>query len=117
MLRPSLPTNDSLQIEIICLRDQLKKEQEQSKFLKEEVAYLKEMVLDLKRHRFGKKSERWQSQEQLLFNEIEFESNKPDESKDPSEIVIEVKPHTKNVAKESPCRRTSPVRSLKLSFL
>jgi transposase len=46
--------------------------------------------------KFGKKSERWESAEQLVFNEAEVESRKPDPLGD-DEVEIKVSAHTKKV--------------------
>lgn len=58
------------------------RDQEQIEFLSDEVRWLKEQLRALKREKFGKKSERWESPEQLVFNEAEIESLKPDLSGD-----------------------------------
>nr|MBA3756963.1 IS66 family transposase [Nitrosomonas sp.] len=61
----------------------------------EENTKLQEMLLDLKRSKFGTKSERWESSEQLVFNEAEVESRKPDPLGDDDEGTVEVKGYTK----------------------
>ena len=72
---------------------------EENGFLKDEVRWLHEQLASLKRAQFGKKSERWESTEQLTFNEVEFESKKPDPDEDNSEntadAIIEVAAHKK----------------------
>ncbi len=73
-----LSKDESLKVEISSLQSALSLRDEQNKLLKEENSHLHEMLLEMKRHRFGQKSERWQSEEQLLFNEVEIESKKPD---------------------------------------
>jgi transposase len=61
------------------LKVQTARDQERIKLLSDEVTYLNEVIRDLKRDKFGKKSERWESPEQgCLFNEAEVESKKPD---------------------------------------
>ena len=72
----------------------LEKERERNKFLSDELTWLREQLADLKRGKFGKKSERWESEEQLVFNEAEVESQKPDPAEE-FEAEIEVKAHTK----------------------
>lgn len=57
---------------------QVLKLREENALLKDENAWLREQLTSLKRAQFGKKSERWESAEQLLFNEVELESQKPD---------------------------------------
>lgn len=55
--------------------------QEENKFLKSEVDRLNGMLLLLKRDKFGSKSERFESPDQLVFNEMEVEaSTLPDKS-------------------------------------
>ena len=101
LLQPEslLSNNDSLEGEVASLRNQLQLRDEQNKILMEENARLQEMLLELKRYRFSKRSERWQSEEQLLFNEIEIESQKLDSDEDDSETEIEVKAHKKKRGK------------------
>jgi transposase len=77
--------------------------------LSKENSWLKEQLNELKRYRFGKKTERYESPEQMLiFNEAELESEKPDPSSDEDEDAacgeepgplkeVEVKAHTKKV--------------------
>jgi len=86
--------NENLKIENHGLRSQLEKDREKLKIYEEEVSRLHEMLRDLKRGNFGKKSERWESSEQLVFNEAEVESRKPDPlGEDESEIKVGA--HTK----------------------
>ena len=66
--------NENLQIENHGLRSQVEQKDIQLKYFEEENARLQEMLCDLKRSKFGKKSERWESSEQLVFNEAEVES-------------------------------------------
>jgi transposase len=62
----------------------------------EEISRLLEMIRDLKRSKFGKKSERWETEEQLVFNEAEVESRKPEEmAEDDDEQVTAVKSYIK----------------------
>lgn len=51
---------------------------ESNDILFKENNWLKEQLAELKRHRFGRKSERYESPEQGVFNEAEMESGKPD---------------------------------------
>jgi transposase len=81
----------SLQVRGLCAL--IQKERERVVQYEQEVSRLYEIIRELKRHRFGKRSERWESEEQvLLFNEAEVESKKPEPE---SDDVIEVKAHTK----------------------
>lgn len=91
-----LSENENLKLKLSGLELQLEKERELKQFYHEENARLQEIVRDFKRHRFGKKSERWESAEQLVFNEAEVESRKPDANGDDnSDEEIKVKAHTK----------------------
>lgn len=87
---------ENLKIEFESLRAQIEKERETKKIFEEENSRLLEIIRDLKRMNFGKKSERWVSEEQLVFNEAEVESKKPDLSEE-VETEINVKAHTKKV--------------------
>ena len=77
---------------------QIENYQEKIKHYESENNRLREMLLELKRSKFGKKSERWESHEQMVFNEAEAEAKKPDLSneEDDSSQEIEVSAHTKN---------------------
>lgn len=77
--------SENFQIEIASLKNQICREQEKNKFLESEKSWLLEQLKELKRNRFGKKSERWESAEQLTFNEVEVESKKPDPAGDTEE--------------------------------
>ena len=68
--------------------------------LSRENSWLKEQLAELKRWRFGKKSERYESPEQMIFNEVELESAKPEPGGDDQASTtqeVEVKAHTKKV--------------------
>src|SRR5258708_30502551 len=68
------------------LKVQSSRQEERIKLLSDEVTWLREQLAELKRARFGKKSERWESPEQgCLFNEAEVESKKPDEGEEDGE--------------------------------
>lgn len=86
--------NENLKIEIQGLRSLVEKEREVKKLYEEEISRLYEILNDLKRNKFGKKSERWESEEQMVFNEAEVESRKPDPLGD-DEQEVNVKAHTK----------------------
>lgn len=86
-------------IDIDGLQALIVREQEKVKFLDQENKWLREQLAELKRNRFGKKSERWESEEQLLLNEAEVESKKPEP---PEEPEIEVKGHTKKRGHRKP---------------
>src|SRR3989338_3239845 len=75
--------------------------QERITNLEQENLWLKEQLTELRRDKFGKKSERWGSQEQgLLFNEAEVEANKP-EGPD-ADVETEVHSHTRKRGKRKP---------------
>ena len=69
---------ENLKIEINSLQSQAETKDILLKNYEEEISRLNEMLRDLQRSKFGKKSERWESSEQLVFNEAEAESLKPD---------------------------------------
>ena len=91
----SLNQTNSLEIEIQSLRALLKREQEKNKTYEAQVNWLTEQLNTLKREKFGKKSEKWETKEQLLmvFNEAETEAVKDDESSEATETPV--KPHTR----------------------
>ena len=91
-----LSQSDHLQIENINLKNNLVLRDQKITILEDELARAQEMLLELKRHRFGTRSERWQSEEQMLFNEAELESEKPEAEVEVEESeTVEVKAHTK----------------------
>jgi len=74
---------ENLRVEHEALRLRSERDQEKLKQQDTEILWLKEQIAELKRDKFGKKSERWESQEQgCLFNEAEVESKKPDDEQD-----------------------------------
>jgi transposase len=87
---------ETLKTKVVGLELQLEQEREAKQFYQDEINRLQELLLEFKRHRFGKKSERWESSEQLVFNEAEVESRKPDPNGDDgADEEIDVKAHTK----------------------
>jgi transposase len=84
-----LSSDDLMQAEIANLRGELQITKSQYKILSDENSRLKEMLLELKRERFGRRSERWESEEQIVFqfNEVEQEAKKadPEESASPED--------------------------------
>ena len=101
---------ENLKSENQDLKFQIKLEQEKNKLYADEVERLHEMLNSLKRSKYGKKSERYESQEQMVFNEAEVLANnlKPDlseeiiidsdkEDDDNNKKEITVKEHTKKV--------------------
>jgi transposase len=81
--------NEILRNEVQGLKLQVESHQDKIKHYESEVSRLYEMLLELKRMKFGTKSERWESSEQLVFNEVEIEFKKPEPSaKDDDEIKV-----------------------------
>lgn len=75
---------------------ELKRKDERLTLYEEEVSRLHEMIRELKRHRFGKSSERWVSPEQLCFNEAELLARQSaPESEEPS--TVEVPAHSREI--------------------
>ena len=69
----------NLKIENDGLKIQSLRQEERIQLLSKENIWLKEQLSELKRARFGKKSERWETEEQgSLFNEAEVGAKKPD---------------------------------------
>ncbi len=99
---------ESMQTEIEGLRIQVARGCETKKLYSEEIARLYEIIRDFKRQRFGSKSERWVSEEQLVFNEAEVLSKlaKPEEDED--ETDIEVPGHARKRGKRKPLPENLP---------
>ena len=90
---------EDLKIENQSLKIQVKIEQEKNKNYAEEVERLHEMLAELKRSKFGVKSERWESDEQMVFNEVEFFSKQAEPASDEKITVSE---HTKKRGHRKP---------------
>ena len=102
--------NENLKSEIHGLKLLHKSDQEKIKLYEEEVERLHEMLNGLKRSKFGKKSERYESEEQMVFNEAEVlaKNLKPDlfdeiiidadvDADNANTKEITVKEHTKKI--------------------
>jgi transposase len=76
----------AIQLESALL--QIKNKDEKLKLYEEEIEHLREMLSELKRSKHGKKSERYESQEQMVFNEAEVlaKNLKPETLSD--EVII-----------------------------
>jgi len=73
---------------------QNEKLEERLKIYEQQMNWLTEQLTTLKRGKYGTKTERWESEEQmLLLNEAELESRNPDAEEE--EALVEVKGHTK----------------------
>jgi transposase len=90
-----LSSEQEMALRIAELEHLLKKEQEKNKNYESQVGWLTEQLKTLKRNQFGSKSERWESQEQLKFNEAEVEAKSPVPEKE--DYTVEVRGHTKKV--------------------
>ena len=90
-----LSEDQNMALRIAELEALLLKKDEKLKNYESQVSWLTEQLKTLKRNQFGSKSERWESKEQLKFNEAEVEARSPIPEKD--DYVIEVKGHTKKV--------------------
>ena len=101
-------TNENLKNIIDDLNIKIKNKDEKLKLYEEELEHMREMLAELKRSKYGKKSERYESQEQLVFNEAEvlaknLKSELSDEiiiaaeTDNGNEKEITVKEHTKKV--------------------
>lgn len=83
---------ENLAVEVEELKVQVSREQVRVKFLSDENTWLREQIKDLTRNKFGKKSERWETEEQRrLFDEAEMESKKPDFSGGDEDSIPETK--------------------------
>jgi len=82
--------NESLRTEADGLRAKSAHDQERIALYEEELSHLREIIRDFKRHRFGTKSERWESTEQLVFNEAEVlaANDKPENPEDDTDIEV-----------------------------
>ena len=88
---------EDLKVKVSGLEIQIEKEREAKNIYEQEIQRLNEIVRDLQRSKFGKKSERWESSEQLVFNEAEVESRNPDPlgEDEESDDSVAVKAHIK----------------------
>lgn len=86
---------ENLQIQVSDLRVKSVRDDEKLKNYEQQINWLTEQLNSLKRGQFGSKSERWETEEQmLLINEAELESRNPDHDQD-EDVTIEVKGHAK----------------------
>ena len=94
---------EDLKNENQSLKIQVKIEQEKNRNYAEENERLHEMLAELKRSKFGVKSERWESDEQMVFNEVEFFSKQPEPHEDAAtDDKITIKEHTKRRGHRKP---------------
>lgn len=85
---------EDLKNKVNGLELRIEKVQQEKNLYAEENSRLLEIIRDLKRSKFGTKSERWESAEQLVFNEAEVESRKPDPQGE-GDDEVKVSAHTK----------------------
>lgn len=83
-------------VEVESLRAALVFKDEKLRNYEQQISWLTEQLKSFKRGQFGSKSERWETQEQmLLINEAELESRNPDHQEDQESDTVEVKAHKK----------------------
>jgi transposase len=84
--------------------------EESRSHLESENQWLREQLASLKRAQFGKKSERWESTEQLVFNEVEAEAKNPEPDADESadDETIDVPAHKKKRGHRRPLPENLP---------
>lgn len=108
---------ENIKVEIEGLKVQTTRQEERIKMLSEENTWLREQLAELKRTRFGKKSERWESPEQgCLFNEAEVEAKKPDEGGEASPPESEVAAHKRKRGKRKPLPGSLPREIVKIEL-
>ena len=103
-----------LRVENSSLGTLLVGKDERLKYYESEISYLNEIVRQLKREKFGSSKERWESQEQRVFNEAEIEAKnpKPDALAD-DKSDVEVGGHKRKRGKRQPLPGHLP-REIKL---
>ncbi len=88
---------EELRAESESLRLRLAKEKERVRLYEAENEHLRELLIKMKKEAFGPRSERWESEEQiLLFNEAEVEAKQPEADE---ESETEVKGFTRKRGK------------------
>lgn len=88
------------------------KKDERLKYYESENAYLNEVIQKLKRENFGPRKERWESEEQLVFNEAEVEAKSP-KPEDLEDDETEVEKHKRKRGKRKSLPENLP-REVKL---
>lgn len=98
-----------LRAEVTGLGALITKKDERLKYYESEFSYLHEIIQRLKRENFGSRKERWESEEQLVFNEAEVEAKnpKPDDLDD-DESDVTVGPHKRKRGKRQPLPENLP---------
>lgn len=92
-----------LQGEVTDLNTLLVKKDERLALFESETSWLYEVIKKLKREAFGPRKERWESEEQMIFNEVEVEAKnpKPEDLAD-DESDVEVGPFKRARGKRKP---------------
>lgn len=107
--------NESLQNENASLRALLEQKTSLCAYYEEDIARLTSNLAKLQRQQFGVKSERWESEEQvLLFNEVEESAAAP---ATPHDTAVEVKPFTRKRGKRKPLSKDLPREVVVLDIL
>lgn len=103
--------NEGLKTKVIQSKNKIEQ-------MESEVEHLREMICALHRNRFGKKSERYESEEQiLLFNEAEIVAGlPPTDDQDVESGTIEVKGHTKKRGHRKPLPENLPREIVKIEL-
>jgi transposase len=108
---------ENLKNEYEDLKVQTVRQVERIKMLSDENTWLREQLAELKRARFGTKSERWESQEQgCLFNEAEVASKKPDDDEETPATESEVAGHKRKRGKRKPLPENLPREIVKIEL-
>lgn len=92
---------DQLRMENESLRSEKALKDERLKYFEQENSWLREVLLQLKREKYGPKSERYVSEEQLIFNEAECLKRTAPPQEDTAGTV-KVSAHTKTRGKRRP---------------
>lgn len=87
--------NESLKIENADLKTRVERNEQKLKHYESELERMQEMLADFKRMKFGVRSERWETSEQLVFNEVEALCLKPEAPEELLNNEIKVDAHTK----------------------
>ncbi len=98
---------ESLRNSVSGLKSSLQREKEKNKIYEKEITWLHEVIGAFKRHRFGPRSEKWETEEQLLFNEAEV-YGKQEKLEGDQESEITVEEHTRKRGHRKPLPENLP---------
>lgn len=108
---------DELMITVESLRADLALKDEKLKHYEQQISWLTEQLATLKRAQFGRKSEKWETPEQMVLNEAELESQKPDSDQDEGpQKEITVQGHTKKRGHRRPLPAHLPREVIKIEL-